>query len=166
MRLTVILIRHAKSDWGDPALTDHDRPLNERGRRDATRIGAWMAARGVRPGAALISSAVRAQQTWALIAGTLPDPVAQTTLPGLYHAAPETILASLRASPADCVALVGHNPGIGAAARRLAQRSPDHPRFADYPTAATALFGVETADPSALRWGAGRLTAFVTPHDL
>ncbi|MCH5374620.1 MAG: histidine phosphatase family protein, partial [Planctomycetes bacterium] len=36
---TLLILRHAKSSWGDPSLADHDRPLNARGKRDAPRMG-------------------------------------------------------------------------------------------------------------------------------
>ena len=67
------LLRHAKSDWGDPGLADFDRPLNERGRSDAPRMGKWMAVSGFVPDTVLCSTAVRTRETWALVAPALPN---------------------------------------------------------------------------------------------
>jgi phosphohistidine phosphatase len=63
MTLRLILSRHAKSGWDDPDLSDHDRPLNARGRGDAPKVGAWLRAKGYLPDAALVSSARRTQET-------------------------------------------------------------------------------------------------------
>ena len=63
----LLLLRHAKSAWPD-GVEDHDRPLSDRGRRDAPRMGAYIAAAGLRPDFALVSSARRTQETWALVA--------------------------------------------------------------------------------------------------
>ena len=64
----LILMRHAKSDWGDPMLPDHDRPLNKRGRRAASALGHWMREAGLRPDQILCSSATRTQETCARLA--------------------------------------------------------------------------------------------------
>jgi phosphohistidine phosphatase len=64
MTRTLILIRHTKSDWDDSGLDDHDRPLNDRGRLSAPRIGAWLAEQGFEPDAVLCSTARRTRETW------------------------------------------------------------------------------------------------------
>jgi phosphohistidine phosphatase len=61
----LILMRHAKSSWADPGQRDLDRPLNKRGRHAAGALGAWLKRRGYAPGHALVSTARRAQETWA-----------------------------------------------------------------------------------------------------
>ena len=55
----LILLRHAKSGWGNPSLADHDRPLNKRGERNAPEMGVRLVAMGVRPEAMFTSTAVR-----------------------------------------------------------------------------------------------------------
>ncbi|MEL7089640.1 MAG: histidine phosphatase family protein, partial [Planctomycetota bacterium] len=60
MTRTLILMRHAKSSWDDPGLTDHDRPLNRRGRLAAPLMAAWLAEIDAAPDHALVSSAIRA----------------------------------------------------------------------------------------------------------
>ena len=65
MTLQLLLIRHAKSEWGGPALPDHERPLNERGRRDAPRMGRWIAEQGLAP------EEVMARVEWLLAEGAI-----------------------------------------------------------------------------------------------
>jgi phosphohistidine phosphatase len=65
---TLYLIRHAKSSWDDPTLADHDRPLNERGKRDAPKMGDRLAQRGVK--ADLIKSAMTRRALWSIVAST------------------------------------------------------------------------------------------------
>src|SRR5215831_10535546 len=92
----VILLRHAKSSWDDPSLTDHDRPLARRGRKDAPRMGKFLRKAGFVPDAVLCSSARRARDTWSLVADKLhkaPRPVIEE---GLFMAAPKSLLARLR----------------------------------------------------------------------
>ena len=165
--LKLILIRHAKSDWGNPMQRDHDRPLNDRGLRDAPRIGAWLAERGHVPDKVRLSTAERVQQTWAGITSTLPDTAREVTHhPELYHAEPERILSFIRGGNARTLAIIAHNPGIGDTAAAMATRPPDHPRFTAYPTAATTVFEIDESDWRDVGWGAGRVVDFVVPRDL
>jgi phosphohistidine phosphatase len=112
-RRTLVLIRHAKSDWsGDQA--DHDRPLAPRGRRQAPEAGRWIAANVGRVDAALVSSAVRAHRTWELVAAELdraPDPLVDGRL---YSFAGGPLLARVQALPSSVrtAALVSHNPAM------------------------------------------------------
>lgn len=166
MTLRLVLIRHAKSSWDDPMADDHARILNARGRDSADRLGRWLAAEGHRPDTALVSDAARTRETWARIAAGLPGAPAAQHLPALYHAGPDVMLRCLQAATGDCVAMVGHNPGIAGFARWLLAEAPAHPRFADYPTGATLV-----AEFPAARWadvapGSGRLVAFVVPREL
>lgn len=166
MALTLILTRHAKSDWDDPELRDHDRPLNPRGLSDAPKIGGWLRDNGHVPGQALVSSAIRAQETWAGIAPVLGQAVAMTTEPKLYHAEAETILSHLRRAKAPVVMIVGHNPGIGEFAHRIVDEPAAHPRFIDYPTCATLVAEFPGEDWAAVDWWAGRVVDFIVPRDL
>ena len=63
MTLRLVLIRHAKSSWDDFSIEDHDRQLNERGRRSAPAIGQWIADRGDIPTEVLCSDAKRTRET-------------------------------------------------------------------------------------------------------
>jgi phosphohistidine phosphatase len=157
----LILIRHAKSDWS-LALDDHARPLNNRGRRSAPLIGAWLRDRGYLPDDVLCSDALRTRETLAGLG--LAAPVTYTRM--LYLAEAEDILKVLCAAEGATVALIGHNPGIGEFAARIVADPPDHPRFDDYPTAATlvAEFDIDTWDKA--DFGAARAADFVTPREL
>src|SRR5690242_1439584 len=70
MTKTLILFRHAKSAWPDN-VEDHERPLAERGRKAAPVMAKWLLAKGLRPSVALVSTAKRTQETWALVAPEL-----------------------------------------------------------------------------------------------
>lgn len=166
MSLRLILTRHAKSDWGDPMLSDHDRPLNKRGRRDAPRIGTWLAQHGYVPDVVCLSTARRVQETWAGIAPVLAAGPQVVSRRGLYHAGPDQILSMAREYRTGTVLILCHNPGIADAAEQFARQAPSHDRFFDYPTAATAVFEFDGDGPDSVRWGAGRVVDFVTPHDL
>lgn len=164
MTLQLLLIRHAKSDWGNPALPDHERPLNARGRRDAPRMGAWIAAQGLVPGEVLCSDAARTRETLDLMLPAWAMPPQVEHRRELYHATPEAMLAVLEEAEAESVALVGHNPGIGDLAARLARHAPDHHRWGDYPTCAVAAFRFEAGSWPEIR--RGEVLAFAIPADL
>ncbi|TBX28558.1 SixA phosphatase family protein [Nioella sediminis] len=166
MTLTLILTRHAKSDWDNPLLDDHDRPLNTRGQRDAPRIGAWLRDNGYVPDKVTVSSARRAQETWEGIAPALGGKPKVNTAEKLYHASPETLLGYTRGSYAMTHMIIGHNPGMAEFAERLLFSKPDHPRFADFPTCATLVVDCDESDWRDVQWGMGRVLDFVTPHDL
>ncbi len=162
----LIVMRHAKSSWADPGQRDHDRPLNDRGRRDAPRIGAWLAARGAVPDRALVSTARRTQETWAGL-GAAFEKVPMTAVAGLYDASIARIGEVLRAAPpGECLLLLGHMPGIGDFARSLLADPPDDPALLAYPTAATAVIGFDAPGWSGVGPRSGRLLAFTTPKTL
>jgi phosphohistidine phosphatase len=148
------LLRHAKSSWDDPGLTDHDRPLAPRGRRAAKAIGAYLGEQGIEPELVLCSSATRARETFERL--RLPDVEIE---PGLYGASANVLLARLREVPpaVESVMLVGHNPGIEDVVHRLA---PGALR-GKFPTAALATLAMPD-------WhgDAAELEAFIRPRDL
>jgi phosphohistidine phosphatase len=166
MTLTLILTRHAKSDWDDPTLSDHDRVLNARGRRDAPRIGGWLQAKGHVPDIALVSSARRTLETWELLSPALNRAVPMTVVPALYHAEAGEILSQLRRATSPSVMVIGHNPGIGEFAHRIVDAPANDPRFIDYPTCATLIARFEGDDWSAIDWWSGQVVDFVVPRDL
>ena len=169
--LELLLLRHAKSAWDDPALDDHERPLNARGRRAAALLGSHLAEQGLVPDRALVSSALRTQETWRRLKKrwNQESPPAEV-LRGLYLAAPSTILATIRQAPhsARRLLVLGHNPGIERLARRLANADSETAAWealqAKYPTAGLAWFQFDADDWSQIR--EGRLIRFVVPRDL
>ena len=167
MSLQLILVRHAKSSWRDPALDDHDRPLNGRGRRSATAIGQWLATYDLVPECVLCSDAVRTRETWRFISAELEGAPQADWLNTLYHATPETVLAVLNGLGCESpVLLLGHNPGLAEAAQALAVAAPDHPKFGQYPTAATTVFDIDIKHWSAMTWGKGAVRSFIVPREL
>lgn len=164
MSLELVLIRHAESVWGDAGLRDHARPLADRGRRDATRMGAWLAAGGHVPELVLCSDAARTRGTLALMQPEWAETPEIRHEATLYAAPPHQLLSALKGVRARRVALVAHNPGIGRLAADLASDAPTHPRFHDYPTCAVTVLQFDARDWSAI--GKGRVAAFATPADL
>lgn len=158
---TLILLRHAQAAPGAP---DHDRRLDAAGRRQAAAAGRCLSEAGLHPGTALVSDARRTRETFDAAAALL-GPVRLVLEPGLYAATVQTIHAAIRAAPEpDPVLLViGHNPGLGDAARALASDGPADAMArlrARFPTGAAAVI-----DFTAERWsevGAdGRLRALL-----
>ncbi|MEZ3155387.1 histidine phosphatase family protein [Microbacterium sp. BWR-S6Y] len=115
-----MLARHAKSDWADEGLDDHDRPLNDRGRRDAPAVARAVLRAGVRPETIVSSTALRARDTAAVFAQTFD--AALTEHAELYLAEPDRLLATARAAGGDEVMVVAHDPGMSALVSRLADR--------------------------------------------
>lgn len=109
---TLMLLRHAKSDWASGFERDHERPLNPRGQRAARTVGRFLVASQEVPAAVLTSSAVRARTTVELAAeaGGWRCPVNVTD--ALYEATPEAVLEMIRERPdaQDSVLLAGHEP--------------------------------------------------------
>ena len=162
----LILTRHAKSSWDDPATPDHDRPLNERGRAAAAELGVWLASRGYVPGEVLGSDAERTQGTWSGLAPALPGTPLLHLKPALYHAGPDVMLAVLRHATEDCVMIIGHNPGIAEFAERLVARAPIHPEFSRYPTGATLVCDFVCDTWAEVGPGMGATVDFIVPRDV
>lgn len=118
--IQLILARHAKSDWADEGLDDHDRPLNDRGRRDAPAMARRVARQGVRPEVLLSSTALRARQTAEAFGRAFEVDVVEQA--DLYLADPDHLLAAARAAGVDEVMVVAHDPGMSALVSRLADR--------------------------------------------
>ena len=166
MTLRLILTRHAKSSWASPTMDDHARPLNRRGESSAKAIGAWLAAEGYVPELALVSSATRTRETWALIAEAF-DPVPEARfVDALYHAEPNTLLQQLHAAEAQSVMMIAHNPGIAFFAQGLVAALPGDARFERYPTGATAVIDFDAPDWASVTWNTGTVAGLAFPRDL
>ncbi len=121
---TLILLRHAKSDWS-VAAADIDRPLASRGRRQAPDAGRWLAANIDGIDLAVVSPANRARSTWELVAAELAMPPQTRIDDRLYGASDDELLAVVRDLPDDVetAVAVGHNPGIEDLASLLSDKS-------------------------------------------
>ena len=172
MRKTILLLRHAKSAWDSPRLTDHDRPLNRRGEQAAQMMAEHMVRHVPRPDLILCSTAVRTRQTLAPLVAVLGNPTPPISLEkGLYLASEEELLERLQALSEEVgtVLLIGHNDGIGQLAAALAAQGPEEAlaRLRDkYPTGALAMLHPAPGPWSDLAPGVCELRSFVRPRDV
>lgn len=165
--LRLILLRHAKTERDSPNGEDHDRRLDERGHDDANRIGSWLAAHDP-PDRALVSSAVRARETWNEITTLLPK-ASMEIVAGLYHAEPAEILQVIRGfagSGTKRLMVVAHNPGLHELALTLVaggDKQGLHELQDNLPTSGAAIisFDVKTWDDIGFR--GGKLIRFISP---
>jgi phosphohistidine phosphatase len=157
MRHTLILLRHAKSDWPD-GVADHQRPLTARGRRDAPRTGAWLVENRRVPDRAAVSTALRTQETYELAAETLTTSPEVVLNDDLYAASAGELLEVIRETPESIGTLmvVSHNPGTQHLALALADET--HPELvakvhSRYPTNTLTVLEFDgtwaTLDPAA-----------------
>ncbi len=164
----LLLLRHAKSAWPD-GVADHDRPLAARGLKAAPLIGRYIAREALIPDLALVSTARRTQETWALVGAELPVSVQRRNVDEIYEAPAERLAAVIRATDASIrtLLLVGHNPGFQELALDLAGGGDDLATLRlKFPTGALAVL-----DFSARAWTdatprSGVLERFVTPRSL
>ena len=168
--LTLMLLRHAKAvPQGNGS--DADRALAKPGRVDAGRLGTHLGRHGPKPSAAMVSSAKRTVETFEIVAGALGATVMVQSEDALYNATPAQMRTIMQGAPAsaDCLLIVGHNPGIAEAALALAasgdrdqlQRMRDR-----FPPCSLAVVTFDVADWQAASAGGGQLQAFLTPDDL
>jgi phosphohistidine phosphatase len=169
--LTLSLLRHAKSSWADPSQDDFHRPLNERGREAAPRMGVYMASQQIAPELILCSPAVRTRQTLALVLPHLQRTAEVAYENELYLASTGQLLKRIRKTP-DSVAhlmIVGHDPGMHGIATTLAG-SGDPATLdllaAKFPTAGLAVIVFEAKSWADVGADGGRLRLFMTPKRL
>jgi phosphohistidine phosphatase len=119
----IVLFRHAKADW--PQVSDHERPLAERGRRDAPVAGRRLADTGIPFDLALCSTAARTRETWKLAVAELSERPRTVYEERIYEASPGELIAVLNETPDDVrdLVLIGHNPGVHGLADVLAAES-------------------------------------------
>ncbi len=166
---TLLLLRHAKSSWDEPELSDRERPLARRGRRAAAALGARLARRGSAIDHVLCSPAQRARETLALLG--LPKATPVRFEPGLYLASARALLTQIRRAPARCRCLlvVAHDPGLDHLVELLASEGRPKARRryeAGFPTAALAELRFEKRSWKALARGSAFLERFTRPSDL
>ncbi|MFI1422544.1 SixA phosphatase family protein [Streptomyces sp. NPDC020731] len=164
----LVVLRHAKSARPE-GVTDHERPLDPRGRRDAPAAGRALAEADCLPGLALCSTAVRARRTWELAAAQWGTPPPVRHDPRLYHADIPALLDVVRETPAEVetLLLIGHNPGLEDLVLTLAgdglDDTLDRVRV-KFPTSAIAVLSWRGAAWRDLAPGAALLTAMTVPR--
>jgi phosphohistidine phosphatase len=160
---TLHLLRHAKSDWNDERLPDHERPLAPRGIKAAHRLADHLEEAPLEVGLVLCSTAVRTRETLKLIRPALGK-VEVKFEDDLYGAGADELEKRLRRLPRKVAAVmvIGHNPGIEALASvLLGPVAPGH-----FPTGALASLRFSADDWKSIREGDAELTRFVTPKEL
>lgn len=156
----LILMRHAKSSWNHPNLSDYQRPLNPRGKRDAPRMGALLQAEGVEIDAILCSTAARARETLAYFFEEFTFEGELRFLEKLYRAELRDFIEVLAELPneVETAMILGHNPTMAYALDFFC----DEPKA--FPTAAVAriAFKIEAWD-TLIENPEGELLNFWTP---
>lgn len=111
---TLLLMRHAKSSWANGNLSDHERPLNQRGIDAAAKMGRLISDLDLVPDVILSSTSKRTKETIEYFLTGCPFSGQINYSRALYHGGPEEIMASLQTWGGDFsrVMVVGHNPGM------------------------------------------------------
>jgi phosphohistidine phosphatase len=160
---TLLILRHAKSSWGDPSLADHDRPLNARGKRDAPRMGQLLVDQDLTPDLIVSSTAKRARKTAAKVAEACGCKQEVELNGRLYHAYTEDYVHVLRKvdDQHQRVLVVGHNPGLEELVSTLSGE------YQTMPTAALAHVVIDIDCWNDLRrTTTGRLVSIWLPKEL
>jgi phosphohistidine phosphatase len=111
---TLLILRHAKSSWKEQDLSDHDRPLNKRGKNDAPRMGKLLKDEDLIPDLIMSSTAVRAKKTAELVAKACKYKGKIDYNHSLYGAEPAAYLKILEGLPEKHIValVVGHSPSV------------------------------------------------------
>ncbi|CAL9561417.1 putative protein [Streptomyces sp. enrichment culture] len=164
----IVLFRHAKADW--PQVNDHERPLAERGRKDAAEAGRRLADTGIPFGLALCSTATRTRETWKLAVQEFPHRPKTVYEERIYEASPGELIAVLNEIPDDVqnALLIGHNPGVQGLTDILAGSAEGDARARmagrGFPTAAFAVLSF-TGPWKTLEPGVATLLDYWAPAD-
>ncbi|MEP5727747.1 MAG: histidine phosphatase family protein [Sulfitobacter sp.] len=162
--LRLILMRHAKSDWSAGPSSDHDRPLNPRGRLAAAELGAWLRAQRLIPDQILCSTSIRTRETCLRL--NLPQDIPTTDRKQLYLASADDVLAVLKTATGQTVLMIAHNPGIGVMAEQITSHRPEHPKFRQFPSGATLVADFDLPNWGSAGWGNAIAQHFIVPRDL
>ena len=159
---TLLLLRHAKSDWDDSSLRDFDRPLAARGKRDAPRIGKALRKRGILPDLIISSPAARAKATIEAVTRAAKMSLEIRFDEFVYGASSPELIKLIRGLPDtnSFAMLVGHNPGFEDLVGRL---SGAHERM---PTAALACIEFRVDHWADVNDEDGKLVWLLTPKQL
>lgn len=158
---SLYLTRHAKSSWKHPELSDHDRPLNKRGKANAPEMGERLKHKNVIPTLIISSTAKRAKKTAIAIAEAIDYPSDQIYLNNnLYHADKSEILDEIRAldDRNESIMIFGHNPGLTCFANAIANLSIDN-----IPTCGIIALQLNIEKWQDINWGCGSLFFYDYP---
>lgn len=157
----LLLMRHAKSSWDDENLSDHERPLNARGERAATAVGAALHARGLAPDIIWSSDATRTRLTALRLIRAIPGAQQVEYISGFYHASAQNVLeiCEQRGEAEKPLMLLGHNPGWSALHQQFTGR------YHDYPTGACTIL-TRKNDGNWLSPESWNFVDFILPREL
>lgn len=167
----LILFRHAKAERPELGVEDRGRSLVERGRKEAGKIGAYMAAHALKPDRVVVSPAARTQETWKYLSAAFRPAPGSTMVERLYDATPHAILAVIKEAPASAHTLmaIGHNPGLHELALMLIAAGDVDARellHEKLPTCGLVIIDFAFDDWGRLHPQSGRLERFVSPKSL
>jgi phosphohistidine phosphatase len=167
----LILFRHAKAERSEPGTEDRARTLIERGRKDAGKIGAYMAGHALIPDRVVLSPAARTQETWKFAATAFRPAPAAMTAEQLYNATPHGIFALIKETSASAhtLLIIGHNPGLHEVALMLIASGDVDTRERlreKLPTSGLAIIDFAFDNWGKLHPQSGRLERFVSPKSL
>jgi phosphohistidine phosphatase len=160
---TLYIVRHAKSSWDDSELSDFERPLNERGKADAPKMGKRLKEKEFYPDLVLSSPAKRALSTARRICKVIGFKKENIkTDRRLYHADDEMMLSVLRESKAKVhtIMMIGHNPGLTDFVNSIVNEEID---IDNIPTCGVVGFSFDTDDWNKINWGTGKFLFFDYP---
>jgi len=167
----LLLFRHAKAEQSEPGMEDRARKLIDRGRKDAAKVGAYMASHGLIPDRVIASPSTRTLETWKSVASAFRSPPAAAAVERLYDATAHSILMSVKeaAAAAHTLLVVGHNPGLQDLAVMLIASGDVQARERlreKLPTSGLVIIDFAFDDWGKLHPQCGRLERFVTPKSL
>lgn len=159
---SIFLLRHAKSSWDDPSRSDHERSLNQRGRRAARQMGEFAAEKNIVPERIICSTAVRTQETAEIFLTASGIEVEMFSTDRVYEASAGELFDLLAESDdmANSVLLIGHNPGIADLVYRLTGN------VETVPTATLISISTDAKNWSDLVPDCGQLEGIYRPKEL
>lgn len=158
---TLLILRHAKSSWDSPELSDFERPLNQRGLEAAPLMGDVIRKNNLEPQIILSSPAERARQTAVLVKKAAQLETEINYVEDIYEASPLKLLRVISQvnDENETVLLVGHNPGLEATIKMLTEE------FYTMPTAALAKIDLNIESWREITANSGKVSLFIRPKD-
>ena len=160
---TLYIIRHAKSSWADPIASDFERGLNDRGKRDAPKMGKRLKEKEIHPDVVLSSPAKRALSTAKRISEVIKfEKQRINTDSRLYHANEDTILSVVQGinDSQDIAMIFGHNPGLTDFVNAF---SSEEINIDNIPTCGIVAFSLPVESWKDITWKSAKLEFFDYP---
>ncbi len=167
----LILFRHGKAERSEPGMPDRERRLIDRGRKDAAKMGTYMASHALIPDRVILSPAERTRETWKCAAAAFKPEPGALMCEHLYDATPHADFGKIKDTPAAAHTLlvVGHNPSLHELALMLIASGDVEAREQlreKLPTSGLVIIDFAFDDWNRLHPQSGRLERFVSPKSL